>query len=587
MVSCGEWNNCPEFYMNFTTQLSSGNSLLFMKTPFSVYLDTNYVPSDLERSEIENLLRRSHIAITAVDNIIAKLRHCMKAHIPQVKLLPPVSGSLQEDLNERLQVLSCRREQLLRSTEQHEKLLTPMRAVPIDVLRIIFLHCLDNSYTSPKSPPLLLTYVCRSWRQVALETRELWTSPHIVYPNRRVYCWKLDPPQVSAHVQNIISLYLARAGNHLLSLSIRDDSYSAGLESEEEAESLAVFINTILASSTSWKRLALLHISMRVMKIFLNIPRSSTPNLEYVHIVPSIRDYPFSPFSPTDGLLSAPWIRGVRLVRLTMSQILALPIQWSNLTELDTAGLLICGQSALDLMQRCESLVRCCISFAKSDSIRRTDGVVTCPHLAYLKVSDCKRKNFDHTARFFSKLDLPALESLSLDILLNGELLGKITQEYGPTLRQLCIRSSNITVEELVLALESCPQLDTLELSDQPREDTPSPFLDDTLLSRLTPTVEPTPHTTYPLTKVNCICPRLRDISIYNLQNGSIGVVGGSIHDEAVFQFIKARRELVCPSALQNVRVIQTRGVRDFDVIGRLRKERVDIKGMVISLGRF
>src|SRR5688572_17952180 len=54
-----------------------------------------------------------------------------------------------------------------------------MRRIPDDVLREIFLHCLDEKFNqrrrSTAKAPLLLCLVCKRWRSVANTTARLWT----------------------------------------------------------------------------------------------------------------------------------------------------------------------------------------------------------------------------------------------------------------------------------------------------------------------------------------------------------------------------------------------------------------------------
>ncbi|KAG1774435.1 hypothetical protein EV702DRAFT_1123786, partial [Suillus placidus] len=49
--------------------------------------------------------------------------------------------------------------------------------LPTEVLCHIFVHCLPKTdYTRPQSqsPPILLTRICRRWREVAVDMPSLW-----------------------------------------------------------------------------------------------------------------------------------------------------------------------------------------------------------------------------------------------------------------------------------------------------------------------------------------------------------------------------------------------------------------------------
>ncbi|KAG1884830.1 uncharacterized protein F5891DRAFT_1158217 [Suillus fuscotomentosus] len=59
----------------------------------------------------------------------------------------------------------------------HEELVFDLCRLPTEVLCYIFIHCLPQiEYTSPnsKTPPMLLTRICRRWRDVATDMPSLW-----------------------------------------------------------------------------------------------------------------------------------------------------------------------------------------------------------------------------------------------------------------------------------------------------------------------------------------------------------------------------------------------------------------------------
>ncbi|KAG1852796.1 hypothetical protein DFJ58DRAFT_402749 [Suillus subalutaceus] len=59
----------------------------------------------------------------------------------------------------------------------HEVLVSDLCRLPTEVLCHIFIHCLPQAgYTLPnsKSPPMLLTRICRRWREIATDMPSLW-----------------------------------------------------------------------------------------------------------------------------------------------------------------------------------------------------------------------------------------------------------------------------------------------------------------------------------------------------------------------------------------------------------------------------
>ncbi|KAG1797254.1 hypothetical protein EV424DRAFT_1592199 [Suillus variegatus] len=78
----------------------------------------------------------------------------------------------------------------------HEELVFDLCRLPTEVLYHIFIHCLPQTgYTLPnsKSPPMLLTRICRRWREVAAGMPSLWCrlTMNIDYWNSRqaVFCY--------------------------------------------------------------------------------------------------------------------------------------------------------------------------------------------------------------------------------------------------------------------------------------------------------------------------------------------------------------------------------------------------------------
>ena len=96
-----------------------------------------------------------------------------------------------------MHLLKRQRDAVRRRVSIHRARLSPLRAVPDQVLQEIFQHCLpDITYVVPdaRSAPLVLTHVCRRWRAVAQGTSELWSS--IALHDRGVWNYELEVEMV-------------------------------------------------------------------------------------------------------------------------------------------------------------------------------------------------------------------------------------------------------------------------------------------------------------------------------------------------------------------------------------------------------
>lgn len=92
-----------------------------------------------------------------------------------------------------MRLLERQRDAVQRRLSIHRARLSPVRAVPDQVLQEIFQHCLpDDPYAVPntRSAPLVLTHVCRRWRAVVQSTSELWSS--IALHDRGVWNYELE-----------------------------------------------------------------------------------------------------------------------------------------------------------------------------------------------------------------------------------------------------------------------------------------------------------------------------------------------------------------------------------------------------------
>ena len=97
--------------------------------------------------------------------------------------------------------------------------------LPIEILAQIFMFCLSLRMpllgnrapsASGNQVPLLLCHVCSSWRQIALQTRALWTS--LVMEISLEDTWEVPErhSQVASH-------WFSQAGSHLVDLVVRSD----------------------------------------------------------------------------------------------------------------------------------------------------------------------------------------------------------------------------------------------------------------------------------------------------------------------------------------------------------------------------
>lgn len=97
---------------------------------------------------------------------------------------------------------------------------SPIKRLPLEILQDIFVQCLPsrNHVLDKNKAPLLLTYICPEWREIAISTSELWSSLHIEIP------WRIQSAAAKAaplhyYIQKAKE-WLVRSGIRPLSISL-------------------------------------------------------------------------------------------------------------------------------------------------------------------------------------------------------------------------------------------------------------------------------------------------------------------------------------------------------------------------------
>ncbi|KAF7297567.1 F-box domain-containing protein [Mycena kentingensis (nom. inval.)] len=130
---------------------------------FTALLGTNYAPTEAEVVDITAILDRKNAHLCTLDTQIAALQQTMDKILAQRRVLA-------EDI------------------QAHRALLSPIKRVPVDVLREIFIACMSTKrdcLMSASEAPVLLTRVCSSRSQIAISTPQLWSNVHILDPQLR------------------------------------------------------------------------------------------------------------------------------------------------------------------------------------------------------------------------------------------------------------------------------------------------------------------------------------------------------------------------------------------------------------------
>lgn len=340
-------------------------------SPFAEHLQTNYCPSDSELGEIRKLLDAPHPEIPALDAEIARVSEQLK--------------QLQSKRNGYDQYLAT-----------HRSLLSPIRRLPLEILHNIFYYTLPtdhNCLMSPLEAPMLLTHVCRHWRELVHGMPLLWSSLYIPIPNYPTVASCIagmgytranrEGVQLTAEQKEVVEevfatwdrkiaqrketvkKWLERAeGSNLFITLLQWDARrepgpshtgaGANIDSATR-EAVRGIVSLIKSYSKQWKRLEI-SASRSIVEELVSLPAEGVPNLEFlrvssrpVFVVPTpamlghLGVHPnmnalgahdedsLDTLYPSCSVITSPNLKALSL-RVIQQDITKVPVQWENLT---------------------------------------------------------------------------------------------------------------------------------------------------------------------------------------------------------------------------------------------------------------
>ncbi|KAG2018706.1 hypothetical protein CC2G_008108 [Coprinopsis cinerea AmutBmut pab1-1] len=478
---------------------------LTSSSPFDQRLGTNYAPSDAEKAQIQEIIAEISPEISKLDGEIEALKEALE--------------SLEKTKEERSKFL-----------EDHKALLSPIRDLPVDIIHAIFQHCLPdthNAVLSPARAPLLLTRICRQWRELAINYPPLWSSLHIPIPNVPEPMLYIPGYYTNNHESRVlseeeqeyfdgeverwhsrmaqrtqsVSLWLSRAKGSGLSLSIvvgrKRDRHPFGL-GRPEPEAVTELISLILGYASQWERFEI-SAPLNIASRFLSTPASRTPALRSLKVNTPDRirlgdpppTNPPSLFTP-DGITTAPSLKSVWFESIPLDKALDVPIGWGNLTSfffapddgipgLPTAGSLT-PNSAIEILSRCPNLKRCGLLVGSGSPYLANPQVwgINPPQedvtpgrravLEHLESLTLEQYGTRSLHPFVESLELPALRSLSFagsttPCPANPSPLIPLMRNWGHNLKTLTFDYQFLTDPELRECLELAVNVEELSLS--------------------------------------------------------------------------------------------------------------------------
>jgi hypothetical protein len=349
---------------------------------------------------------------------------------------------------------------------------TLFTAFPVELRVEVFLQfCGPFSAVSSGDGPLVLLQVCRAWRQLALQTPQLWSSfalnigPRLTGPAER----ELLVAKISGWISRSRSLPLS------LRLHYKPDRSTANPTFDPTFTDL---IHCLLATSARWRNVALSAPSTSLVPLLTAAPDS----------FPSLRSFALE----TTG----PWSRPFALKDFG--------INWARVTDVDLFIVPIPSlNECLHILKEGVNLTRCTMNatcvYSPSSPQR-----ITLPQLEHLRLTLygsttsilAREQPASHFLEFLSALSLPGLQSLQI----SWNALGDPDQGYywsnwfsrflhfleplGDHLKSLHLAHLPFHGAQVVRCLRVLPSLRHLDLRI-PQGDREHDFIDDAFLNAL------------------------------------------------------------------------------------------------------
>jgi hypothetical protein len=428
-----------------------------MESPFASRLDSNYAATDSESLEIQSLL------------VLPEFR------------LEELSAQLQE-LDKQSAHITNEQSVLLLFISKHRALISLIRKLPIEILQEIFIACLPTAHNpvmSREEPPILLTQICSSWRNVAHATPQLWKSIHIAISFSKNLS-SMTVEQHSDRRSEAVQEWLSRSAAYPLHISLGQ------LGTSDLDDFYDKIINSLIRFSERWKEI-LFTAPYQALVPIASLPPSKVPLLETLSLNcppggPTTANFTQLDLQSVWNVLKAPnlhdlWLHGPWLTHRN-EDVTRLPINWSQLTNISLerttwGACFLSVSTTYKLLTLCRNLITCQLeigSIADSEDseelpLETTTALISLPFLTRLSV-----REYTSVSRLLTLLHLPSLSSIEFHTEIrptqhSSTSLLSFLSHFHNTI-QLITAAEYFTRQEFIKCLRLCPLLKSLSIQE-------------------------------------------------------------------------------------------------------------------------
>lgn len=433
-------------------------------SPFISQLGSNYAATSEEAAELTSFLTGPISKLAKLEDEIDRA----KAHYDE---------------------LVARHTELSHEINRHQALMAPIRRLPVDVIREIFMNCLPtthNAIISPEECPILLTRICSGWRNIALGTAVLWASIHLPIPTDVDSNARYDsdnPPMqhspqflsamtIAKRQARAITEWLSRSGECILAISLYNQEHGTSVEIYN------VILDALIPFCKRWGSLKCDAPASNLIRI-ANIPGNDLPQLHTL----AINGGRFARGAlPVDdqggvwcwkdsGVVCAPRLRAIVYNNIA-EDFASFPLRWRQLTSITIYGGMWGASEVMSLRGLAALLATChllhdCrlhISPGPHQLDERAPGMPASILLPYLQEFAIQSDHMD-LSPLLDLLDVPTLSRLEVNTcLFIAAPLHALIRRSAHTLRALTLSPNIFTREEFFACLQTGTDLTELTL---------------------------------------------------------------------------------------------------------------------------
>lgn len=447
---------------------------------FSHLVDTNTVPSPEDVPNIKRIIAESKGDLIGLAAEMEGLKNDMK-------LLTMRMNEFRSKHQWHNNVIKC-----------HSALLSPVRALPLDVLLHIFLlvkeiqsdwgSAYKYRYGKTLHPVVIVSHVCRRWGNLSLEMPLLWTTmPIDTFPN---YCksnspagehnYRTEYERTMPRITDIVTAFVQRAGACPISFHLSANDPHP-FEELKFAEDLSPLVDVL--RSAAWKS-ALFALDIRckfspLLRLF-PIPPQSFATIQ--HLKMHGLGMWWNENSPIDASASSL----VNLNSLDLDSfdewLCVMPLKWEALTQLSIGPVRDCRfretssilsvEEALKILEICINLFNCEVRLNPRRK-RSSSPPTACHTIALPRLRSLSIRNKSASKSFASRLILPSLRQLSTPYDYtpatvpereSRSALAEWVSRYGSTLTEVSLSYGHLAPSALTHCLERLPNVESLEI---------------------------------------------------------------------------------------------------------------------------